>query len=243
MTKRVRADRLLVERGLFESRAKAQAAIAAGRVVADNVPVSKPSDELAADAVLRAQPAHPWVSRGGIKLAAALDHFGFDPSGAVCLDVGASTGGFTEVLLSRGARQVIALDVGTGQLHASLRAHPCVVAIERMDIRNLDPARLPIPPDFVTVDVSFISLKLVLPAALALARRPARLVALIKPQFEAGRAHVSKGLVRSPEIHAQVCTDIFNFVASLGWTVAGVIPSPIAGGQGNQEFLIAARCD
>jgi 23S rRNA (cytidine1920-2'-O)/16S rRNA (cytidine1409-2'-O)-methyltransferase len=183
------------------------------------------------------------VSRGGIKLAGALDHFGYDPGGAICLDVGASTGGFTDVLLSRGARQVIALDVGTGQLHASLRAHPRVVAIEQMDVRHLDPARLPEHPDFVTIDVSFISLKLVLPAALALARRPARLVALIKPQFEAGRAHLNKGLVRSPQIRGQVCAEISDLVVSLGWSVAGVIPSPIAGREGNQEFLIAARCD
>jgi len=243
MAKRVRADRLLVERGLFESRAKAQAAIAAGGVVANDVPVGKPSDEIAADAVLRAEPAHPWVSRGGVKLAAALDQFGFDPTGAVCLDVGASTGGFTEVLLARGARRVFALDVGHGQLHASLHAHPRVVAMEGTDIRALDPAQLPEPPDFVTADVSFISLRLVLPAALALVRPPATLVALIKPQFEAGRAHLKKGVVRDPQVHAQVCADISAFVATLGWTVAGVIPSPITGGDGNQEFVLGARRD
>ncbi len=243
MAKRVRADRLLVERGLFESRAKAQAAIAAGRVIADDVTVGKPSDEVSADAVLRAEPAHPWVSRGGVKLSAALDHFGFDPGGAVCLDVGASTGGFTQVLLARGARQVVAIDVGHGQLHASLRAHACLIAIEDTDIRKLNHAQLPEPPDFVTVDVSFISLKHVLPSALALARRPARLIALIKPQFEVGRAHVKKGVVRNPEVHAQACADISDLVASLGWNAAGVIPSPIAGGDGNREFLIGARRD
>ena len=237
---RQRIDRLLVERGLFESRAKAQAAIAAGRVTADDVVVAKPSDEIATDAVLRAEPAHPYVSRGGVKLAAALDHFGFEPAGRVCLDVGASTGGFTDVLLARGARRVYALDVGHGQLHASLRARPEVVSLENTDIRSIAPARFPEPPDFVVVDVSFISLKLVLPAALACVRLPAQLIALIKPQFEAGRAALKKGIVRDPVVHAAICDDIAAFVASLGWTVAGVVPSPISGGDGNREFLIAA---
>jgi 23S rRNA (cytidine1920-2'-O)/16S rRNA (cytidine1409-2'-O)-methyltransferase len=236
----MRIDRLLVERGLFESRAKAQAAIAAGRVTADDVTVAKPSDEVSADADLRAEPAHPWVSRGGVKLAAALDHFHFDPSGCVCLDVGASTGGFAQVLLARGARRVYAVDVGQRQLHASLQARPEIVSIERTDIRALDPALLSEPPDFVTIDVSFISLELVLPAALALVRAPARALALIKPQFEAGRHAVKKGIVRDPLVHDVVCDRITEFVASLGWRVAGVIPSPIAGGDGNREFFIAA---
>jgi 23S rRNA (cytidine1920-2'-O)/16S rRNA (cytidine1409-2'-O)-methyltransferase len=236
----MRIDRLLVERGLFESRAKAQAAIAAGRVTADDVTVAKPSDEVSADADLRAEPAHPWVSRGGVKLAAALDHFHFDPSGCVCLDVGASTGGFAQVLLARGARRVYAVDVGQRQLHASLQARPEIVSIERTDIRALDPALLSEPPDFVTIDVSFISLELVLPAALRLVRAPARTLALIKPQFEAGRHAVKKGIVRDPLVHDVVCDRITEFVASLGWRVAGVIPSPIAGGDGNREFFIAA---
>src|SRR5262245_10782048 len=161
MPARMRADRLLVERGLFESRARAQAAIAAGLVTADGAPVAKPSDEIALDAVLAAAPAHPWVSRGGVKLAAALDHFGFEAAGRACLDVGASTGGFTDVLLARGARRVYAVDVGRGQLHASLAARPAVVAMEAIDIRTLTPAMLPEPPDAVVIDVSFISLKLV----------------------------------------------------------------------------------
>jgi 23S rRNA (cytidine1920-2'-O)/16S rRNA (cytidine1409-2'-O)-methyltransferase len=241
MTKRVRIDRLLVERGLFESRAKAQQAIAAGLVTADGVTVGKPADEVSSAAVLQAAPAHPWVSRGGVKLAAALDHFGIDPAGRVCLDVGASTGGFTHVLLTRGARRVYAVDVGRGQLHASLRGHPGVVAIEATDVRKLEPAELEEPPDLVTVDVSFIPLKLVLPAALALARHAAEVVALIKPQYEAGPDHVKKGMVRDPAVHEQVCGDVTALVASLGWTSAGVIPSPIAGGDGNHEFLIAAR--
>ena len=243
MTPRMRADRLLVERGLFESRAKAQAAIAAGLVTADEVPVEKPSVEIAADARLAAVPAHPYVSRGGVKLAAALDHFGIDPAGLVCLDVGASTGGFTDVLLARGARRVYAVDVGHAQLHASLRGRADVVVFEDTDIRNLVPARLPEPPDLVVVDVSFISLKLVLPAALAWARRPARLVALIKPQFEAGRGRRKKGIVRDPQVHAAVCNDITAAVAALGWTVAGIMPSPLPGGDGNREFFISAHRD
>jgi 23S rRNA (cytidine1920-2'-O)/16S rRNA (cytidine1409-2'-O)-methyltransferase len=241
MTKRMRIDRLLVERGLFESRAKAQDAIAAGMVTADGVAVTKAAEEISVDAALRAAPAHPWVSRGGVKLAAALDHFGIDPAGRICLDVGASTGGFTQVLLAHGARRVYAVDVGRGQLHASLRGRPDVVAIEATDIRRLDPSQLPVPPDLVTVDVSFIPLKLVLPATFALAQAPAEAVVLIKPQYEAGPDHVKKGLVRDPAVHAQVCSDVTALVDSLGWTVMGFIPSPIAGGDGNHEFLIAAR--
>jgi 23S rRNA (cytidine1920-2'-O)/16S rRNA (cytidine1409-2'-O)-methyltransferase len=243
MTTRMRADRLLVERGLFESRAKAQQAIVAGRVTADAIPIMRPSDVLAIDAVLRAEPAHPWVSRGGLKLAAALDRFGFDPTGRVCLDVGASTGGFTEVLLARGARRIYAVDVGRDQLHPSLRARPEVVSLEGTDIRTLDAGRLAEPPDLVVVDVSFISLKLVLPHAFGLVRAPAQAIALAKPQFEAGRAHVKKGIVRDPAVHARVCEDIADVVRSLGWTVVDVMASPILGGEGNQEFLIGAECD
>jgi 23S rRNA (cytidine1920-2'-O)/16S rRNA (cytidine1409-2'-O)-methyltransferase len=238
----LRIDRLLVERGLFESRAKAQAAIAAGRVSVDGVVVGKPALETAADAVLAAEPAHPYVSRGGVKLAAALDHFGFDPQGCVGLDVGASTGGFTQVLLARGARRVYALDSGRDQLHPSLRAHAQVVDLAHRDIRGPVDVLLKRdgPPNFICVDVSFISLKLVLPSALALARFPARLLALIKPQFEAGRRALKKGIVRDPAIHAAVCADIGAFVTSLRWQVIGVAPSPILGGDGNREFFLAA---
>jgi 23S rRNA (cytidine1920-2'-O)/16S rRNA (cytidine1409-2'-O)-methyltransferase len=243
MLPRQRADRLLVARGLFESRAKAQAAIEAGLVSANGVVVRKASEEIAADAVLRASAAHPYVSRGGVKLTAALDHFGFDPRSRVCLDVGASTGGFTQVLLERGARKVYAVDVGRGQLHESLRARADVVLLQETDIRNVSPARFDEPPDLVTIDVSFISLKLVLPAALALATAPVQLVALIKPQFEAGRAALKKGVVRDAAVHAAVCDDIAAFVASLGWRVIGVIPSPITGGDGNAEFLLGATHD
>jgi len=240
----MRIDRLLVERGLFESRAKAQAAIAAGQVTADGVVVAKPSAEVAVDAVLHAQEAHPYVSRGGVKLAAALDHFGFDPKGRVCLDVGASTGGFTQVLLARGARRIYAVDTGHGQLHASLLARPEVVlSFEGTSIRHLLQAHLPEPPDFICIDASFISLRLVLPSALALARFPARLVALIKPQFEAGRRALKKGIVRDGAIHDAVCDDISEFVTSLGWQVAGIMPSPIFGAAGNREFFIGATRD
>jgi 23S rRNA (cytidine1920-2'-O)/16S rRNA (cytidine1409-2'-O)-methyltransferase len=241
MTRRKRADLLLVERGLFESRAKARAAIEAGLVTADDAPVRKPSDVLAPDCVLRAAPAHPWVSRGGVKLAAALDHFGFDPSGCIGLDLGASTGGFTEVLLAHGARRVYAVDVGHGQLHKRLAARGEVVGLEGVDARALTSALIPGPLAFATVDVSFISLKLVLPPVLALLRPPAWLVALIKPQFEAGRRHLKKGVVRDPQVHAAVCDDIAAFMAAQSLKVVGIIPAPITGGDGNHEFLIGAQ--
>jgi 23S rRNA (cytidine1920-2'-O)/16S rRNA (cytidine1409-2'-O)-methyltransferase len=237
----MRADRLLVERGLFESRTKAQAAIEAGLVTADGATVAKPSDEIAIESVLRAQPAHPYVSRGGVKLAAALDHFRFDPAGRAGLDVGASTGGFAEVLLERGARRIYAVDVGHGQLHAKLKMRQEILSLEKTDIRKLAPDRLPEPPQFATVDVSFISLKLVLPAVLRLMRQPGWLVALIKPQFEAGPDRVTKGVVRDAATHAAICDDVGRFVASQGWRVAGIIASPIAGGDGNREFLIGAQ--
>jgi 23S rRNA (cytidine1920-2'-O)/16S rRNA (cytidine1409-2'-O)-methyltransferase len=243
MTDRVRIDRLLVQRGLFESRAKAQAAIEAGLVVANETPVTKVSLEVPANAVLRAEPAHPFVSRGGVKLEAALDHFGFDPAGQVCLDVGASTGGFTDALLARGAARIYAVDVGRDQLHRKLRARSEVVVLESTDIRTLAASRLAPPPSLVVIDVSFISLKLVLPVALALARQPARLIALIKPQFEAGRAHVKKGVIRDARIHAAVGKDVADAVAALGWSVRGLIASPILGRDGNREFLLGAAHD
>jgi 23S rRNA (cytidine1920-2'-O)/16S rRNA (cytidine1409-2'-O)-methyltransferase len=243
MTPRQRADRLLVERGLFDSRAKAQAAIEAGLVIANDTPVRKASEEIAVDARLQASAAHPYVSRGGLKLAAALDHYGFDPKGRICLDVGASTGGFTQVLLERSAARVYAVDVGNGQLHPSLRARPEVVSLEDTDIRKVSPALLSEPPDLITIDVSFISLKLVLPAITALTKTPAQLVALIKPQFEAGRAALKRGIVRDAGVHAAVCDDISAFVVSLGWRVLGIVPSPISGGDGNAEFLLGAAHD
>jgi 23S rRNA (cytidine1920-2'-O)/16S rRNA (cytidine1409-2'-O)-methyltransferase len=240
LPKKDRIDRLLVERGLFESRAKAQAAIEAGLVTAGATLVRKASEAIAVDAAISATPAHPYVSRGGVKLAAALDHFSFAAQGRICLDVGASTGGFTQVLLERGAARVTAVDVGHGQLHQSLRARPDVVSLEGTDIRTLSPAHLSEPPDLITVDVSFISLKLILPAALALVKAPAQLVALIKPQFEAGRTALKRGIVRDQAVHAAVCEDISAFVTALGWRVLGVTPSPISGGDGNAEFLLGA---
>ncbi|MBS0247035.1 MAG: TlyA family RNA methyltransferase [Proteobacteria bacterium] len=237
---RIRIDRLLVERGLFDSRAKAQAAIEAGLVKANGKPIAKPSDEVAVDAAIEATPAHPYVSRGALKLVAALDHFKFDPRGRICLDIGASTGGFTQVLIERGASRVTAVDVGTAQLHQSLRADPRIVSLEQTDIRKLDAATLDPKPDLVVCDVSFISLRQVLPAALALAARPAQLIALIKPQFEAGRAQLKKGIVRDEAVRQAVCDDIAELVKSLGGDVIGVIPSPIEGGDGNLEYLIGA---
>ena len=242
MTVRRRADRLLVERGLFESRAKAQAAIAAGRVTANERLVAKASEEIPVNCTLRAEAAHPYVSRGGVKLAAALEHYQFDPRNRVCLDVGASTGGFTDVLLQRGARRVYAIDVGHDQLHPSLRAKSEVVLIEATDIRRLDRTHLPELPDLIVVDVSFISLKAVLPATLAFAPATAQLVALIKPQFEAGRHAIKRGIVRDPEIHAAVCNDVTAMVESLGWHPIDVISSPVLGGDGNREFLLGAVC-
>jgi 23S rRNA (cytidine1920-2'-O)/16S rRNA (cytidine1409-2'-O)-methyltransferase len=241
MTVRERADRLLVARGLFESRARAQAAIAAGLVTADGVSVRKASEAISSAAVIAAEPEHPYVSRGGVKLAAALDHFHIDVTGRICLDVGASTGGFTEVLVLRGARRVYAIDVGRDQLHPRLRGRGDIVSMEETDIRKLDPARLAEPPDFATVDVSFISLKLVVPAVGKILKPRATLVALIKPQFEAGRRDIKKGIVRDAAVHAAVCSGIGAFLTALGWRVGGLAPSAIPGGDGNREFFVEAE--
>jgi 23S rRNA (cytidine1920-2'-O)/16S rRNA (cytidine1409-2'-O)-methyltransferase len=237
-----RADQLLVEQGLAESRAKAQALILAGVVSSAGKRIDKPGTTLPEDTELTlAGRDHPWVSRGGVKLAFALDHFAVDAAGKIALDVGASTGGFTDALLARGAARVYAVDVGHDQLHRRLRTRAEVVVLESTDIRALAASRLEPPPSLVVIDVSFISLKLVLPAALALARPPARLVALIKPQFEAGRAHRKKGIVRDTRIHAAVEAEVTDAVAALGWRVLGTIPSPLLGGDGNREFLLGAQ--
>jgi 23S rRNA (cytidine1920-2'-O)/16S rRNA (cytidine1409-2'-O)-methyltransferase len=241
MSPRQRADVLLVERGLFESRAKAQAAIAAGRVTADAAPVRKASEILAVDAALTAEPAFPWVSRGGVKLDGALARFGTAVTDRICLDVGASTGGFAEVLITRGARRVYAVDVGTGQLHPRLRGEPKIISLEHTDIRTLDPSQLAERPDFLTIDVSFISLRTVLPAALALLARPGHLLALVKPQFETPPSVHKKGIVRDPVIHEAVVVDMMALAASLGCRDAVSFPSPIAGGDGNLEFFIGAK--
>ena len=238
---RRRADLALVERGFFDSRAKAQAAIAAGLVTADGVAVRKASEPLDDTAAILAEAPHPWVSRGGVKLAAALDAFAIEPAGLVCLDLGASTGGFTQVLLSRGAARVYAVDVGHGQLHPTVANDPRAVRLEGTDARRLETALIPEPIDLLVADVSFISLKLVLPPALPLLRPTAKVVALMKPQFEAGPAHVRKGVVRDAAVHQAVCDDIAAFVASLGFTIIGLMPSPIAGADGNREFLLGAQ--
>jgi 23S rRNA (cytidine1920-2'-O)/16S rRNA (cytidine1409-2'-O)-methyltransferase len=238
---RKRADLLLVERGLFESRARAQAAIEAGLVTANDRSVTKPSETVAVDAKLQAQPAHPFVSRGGVKLSGALERYPITIEDHVCLDVGASTGGFTEVLLANGASLVFAVDVGHGQLHPSLRGHPRIVSMEETDIRAYDGKRLPARPDVVVIDVSFISLKAVLPVALSLAAAPMHLLALIKPQFEAPRKHSKRGIIRDAAVHQAVCDDISAFAGSLGCEDIAVFPSCITGGDGNVEFFIGAR--
>jgi 23S rRNA (cytidine1920-2'-O)/16S rRNA (cytidine1409-2'-O)-methyltransferase len=240
---RKRVDLLLVERGLFESRARARAAIEAGLVIADDRPVTKPSEVIATNAVLRAQPAHPFVSRGGVKLIGALEQYPIDIENHVCLDVGASTGGFTEVLLAAGAAIVFSIDVGRDQLHASLRGHPKIVSMEQTDIRSFEGKRLPMRPEIVVIDVSFISLKAVLPVALSLAAAPMHLLALIKPQFEGQQKHSRHGVIRDAAVHQQVCDDIAAFATSLGCTGIRIFPSSIAGGDGNIEFFIGARRD
>jgi len=240
-TTRKRVDVLLVERGLFESRARARAAIDAGLVIANNRQVQKPSEVLPADAVLQAEPVHPYVSRGGVKLAGALEQYPIEIEDHICLDVGASTGGFTEVLLASGASLVFAVDVGHDQLHPSLRGHPKIVSMEGTDIRTFEGKRLPARPDIVVIDVSFISLKAVLPVALSLAAAPMHLLALIKPQYEAERKHAKHGIIRNAMVHQQICDDITVFAASLGCTDIEVFPSSIKGGDGNIEFFLGAR--
>jgi 23S rRNA (cytidine1920-2'-O)/16S rRNA (cytidine1409-2'-O)-methyltransferase len=241
---RIRLDQLLVERGLAASRAKAQAMVLAGEVFAGAQRLDKPGQAVAADLELELRPATPpYVSRGGLKLAHALDHFGLDPAGRSAIDVGASTGGFTDVLLQRGATLVHAVDVGHGQLDWRLRQDPRVVVLERTNARFLGPAAVAAPADAVVCDASFISLRLALPPALALTRPGAWMVALIKPQFEAGREAVGRGgVVRDPAAHEAVCAATAAWLAGLpGWQVLGVTPSPITGPKGNREFLIAAR--
>jgi 23S rRNA (cytidine1920-2'-O)/16S rRNA (cytidine1409-2'-O)-methyltransferase len=241
MKKTMRADQLLVARGLFESRAKAQAAIEAGNVSVAGKLIVKVSEQIAEDAEISATPAHPYVSRGALKLEAALDHFKISPKDKVCLDVGASTGGFTELLLARGAAKVYAVDTGTAQLHPRLKGDPRVVSLEQTDIRKLDEAAIPDDARLIVIDVSFISLELVLPQALNFAAPHAELIALIKPQFEAGREHVKKGIVRDSEVHMAVCQRVELLVGRQGWRLRGTIPSPILGGDGNAEFLLYAE--
>ena len=239
---KIRIDQLLVSRGLAESRTRAQALIMAGAVFSGEKKLAKAGDMLAEDAPLEVRGKdHPWVSRGGVKLDHGLTHFGFVVAGAVALDVGSSTGGFTDVLLSRGAAKVYAVDVGTNQLAWKLRQDPRVVVHEQTNARNLDDRIIPEPLDVIVCDASFIGLAKVLQAPLKLGKAGAKLVALIKPQFEAGREEVGKGgVVRDPAVHERVRAEAAAWVESQGWAVVGVTPSPITGPEGNVEFLLGA---
>lgn len=242
---KVRADHLLVSQGIAESRSRAQALILAGQVYMGDRQVAKAGDLLPAEAVLTLKGRdHPWVSRGGLKLDHALQQFALPVQNKIVLDVGSSTGGFTDVALAYGAAKVYAVDVGHGQLAWKLREDPRVVVLERTNARYLSRAEAPDPIDLIVCDASFIGLETVLPAALALAAPAARLVALIKPQFEVGKGRVGKGgVVRDPLLHAEVCERIRGWLEGQGWTVLGITESPILGPEGNKEFLIAAeRC-
>ena len=240
---KARADQLLVDRGLAESRAKAQALILAGLVFSGERKIDKAGQALPAEAPLEVRgKEHPWVSRGGMKLAHALDHFGWDVTDAVALDVGSSTGGFTDVLLQRGAAKVFAIDVGTNQLAWKLRQDPRVIVHEQTNARYLTDEVVTEPVDIIVCDASFISLAKVLDKAIDFAKAGGRLVALVKPQFEAERGEIGKGgVVRDPAVHERVCAAAAGWVTSRGWTVEGVVQSPITGPEGNVEFLLAAR--
>jgi 23S rRNA (cytidine1920-2'-O)/16S rRNA (cytidine1409-2'-O)-methyltransferase len=238
-----RPDQMLVERGLVESRARAQALILAGLVWSGNKKIEKAGQTMAADAPLEVKGRdHPWVSRGGIKLAHGLAHFGWDVSGAIAIDVGSSTGGFTDVLLTNGAAKVYAVDSGTNQLAWKLRQDERVIVLEQTSARILDAAHIPESIDLIVCDASFIGLSKVLERPMSFSKPQARLMALIKPQFEAGRDEVGKGgVVRDPAIHARVCDEVSDWLIASGWQVEGIVESPITGPEGNVEFLIAAH--
>ena len=240
---KTRADQLLVERGLAESRAKAQALILAGLVYSGERKIEKAGQAIASDAAIEVRGReHPWVSRGGTKLAHALDHFGWDVAGAVALDVGSSTGGFTDVLLQRGAAKVYAVDVGTNQLAWKLRQDPRVIVHEKTNARYLDEQIVPERIDVLVCDASFIALSKVLDKAVDFVGRGGRMIALVKPQFEAERHEIGKGgVVRDPAVHARVCAAAAAWAEGRGWTVEGIAASPITGPEGNVEFLLAAR--
>jgi 23S rRNA (cytidine1920-2'-O)/16S rRNA (cytidine1409-2'-O)-methyltransferase len=242
MTDKRRLDQLLVERGLAESRTRAQALVMAGVVFSGESKLAKPGQQLAADAPLEVRGRdHPWVSRGGIKLAHALDAFGLDPAGATAMDIGSSTGGFTDVLLQRGAARVFAVDSGTNQLAWKLRQDPRVTVLEQTSARILTTDLLDAPCNWVVCDASFIGLAKVLQRPLVLAAPDCRLVALIKPQFEVGREEVGKGgVVRDPALHTRVCDEVRAWLEGEGWRVQGIERSPITGPEGNVEFLISA---
>lgn len=238
----MRIDQLLVDRGLAESRTRAQALVLAGLVFAGETKIAKPGQQVPAAAVLDVRGRdHPWVSRGGIKLAHAIAHFGLDPTGAVAMDIGSSTGGFTDVLLTHGAHRVFAVDSGTNQLAWKLRQDPRVTVLEQTSARVLTPEMIDAPCDWVVCDASFIGLAKVLETPLRLAAPGCTLVALIKPQFEVGRGEVGKGgVVRDPVLHARVCEEVRAWLEDGGWSVVGIVESPITGPEGNVEFLVYA---
>lgn len=237
---RQRIDQLLVDRGQAESRSRAQALVLAGLVFSGDRRIDKAGQQVPADAAIEVRGRdHPWVSRGGVKLAHALDHFGLDVEGAVAMDIGSSTGGFTDVLLTNGAARVYAVDSGTNQLAWKLRQDPRVVVLEQTSARILTADHVPEPINLFVCDASFIGLAKVLERPLGFAAAGARLVALIKPQFEAGRDEVGKGgVVRDPAVHQRVCAEVADWLELQGWHVTGIVPSPITGPQGNVEFLI-----
>ena len=242
MPAKQRLDQLLVARGLAESRTRAQALVMAGLVFSGETKLAKPGQQLAEDAALKVRGRdHPWVSRGGIKLAHAIEHFSLDPAGATAIDVGSSTGGFTDVLLSKGAAHVFAVDSGTNQLAWKLRQDPRVTVLEQTSARILTSEQIDRPCDWIVCDASFISLSKVLERPMELAAPQCRLVALIKPQFEVGRDEVGKGgVVRDPALHARVCDETRDWLEGTGWTVQGIVESPITGPEGNVEFLVSA---
>ncbi len=242
---KMRVDQMLVDRGLAESRTRAQALVLAGVVFSGETKIAKPGQALPDDAPLEVRGRdHPWVSRGGIKLAHAIEHFALDPAGVTAMDIGSSTGGFTDVLLSKGAEHVFAVDSGTNQLAWKLRQDPRVTVLEQCSARLLTPEMIDRPCSWVVCDASFISLSKVLEVPLKLAAPQCRLVALIKPQFEVGRTEVGKGgVVRDPALHARVCEEVRGWIEGLGWQVQGIVESPIKGPEGNVEFLISAWRD
>jgi len=239
---KLRVDQLLMDRGLTESRTRGQALVLAGLVFSGEAKIAKPGQQIAVDAALEVRGRdHPWVSRGGIKLAHAIDHFGLDPAGAVAMDIGSSTGGFTDVLLSKGATRVFAVDSGTNQLAWKLRQDPRVTVLEQTSARVLTPEQIDADCDWVVCDASFIGLAKVLEVPLSLAGPSCTLVALIKPQFEVGRGEVGKGgVVRDPALHTRVCDEVRTWLEQSGWTVHGIVESPITGPEGNVEFLVYA---
>lgn len=238
----MRADQYLVAQGHYDSRARAQSAIKAGKVTVNGVVARKPSQNIPDGAKVVAEEEHPWVSRGGLKLAHAFDVFNINPTGLKCLDVGASTGGFTHVLLSRGADHICAVDVGQGQLHKHLKGHPKITSLESQDARELSLAHIGYAPELIVCDASFIALSKVLPVPLSLAVKGARLVSLVKPQFEVGREGIGRGgIVKSEGLSLQAFEDVKLWLAQIDWDVKGTDVSPIQGGSGNTEYLLWAQ--